>query len=464
MTVKRKHMALLLAGALGASVFVYFTWGKKDKASEEKPRPGRAAFSFRREDVASLTLRREGQNVIIEKRDGAWLITQPEAAPADQSVVNLLLDDLARAMGGRELQVVPRESGSYGLDPPAVILELTLRSGERHSLRFGDPDPTKRLVYTLMDDSPDVALLPVEIAVSADRSLLSLQDRSLLKVSADEVRVLRLSNVNGEMMLAREDSTWRLKYPVETAADRVAVESLFSEISSAKVTEFIRESSGVTDTLRRDKNKITFIASLRDGSDKTLTLGAKEGDFSHAIASDRPQAGKVEGSLYDRLNVRPSDLFDRNIVRFDPDKLERIIIKNQNQTLVAVKREDEWVVETPSKYEGKELNMVGVLIGLKTERADEVLYKPSGPAAAKLSEHAMTALRFWRFWLTPSETAAVLSKPAITAQLVGKDSVAVTLLFSAPDGERVYVRRAGSPFVYKTGHHIFNRLNFRLRL
>jgi len=195
----------------------------------------------------------------------------------------------------------------------------------------------------------------------------------------------------------------------------------------------------VTDTLRRDKNKITFIAHMFDGSDKTLTLGVKEGGFSHALSSDRPQAGKVEGALYDRLNVKPSDLFDRNIVRFDSDKLKRVIIRNRNQTLVAVMREDKWFVETPSNYEGKELDLMGILSGLKIERADDVLHKPSGPPAAKLA------------------------KPTLTAQLVGKDGASVTLLFSAPDGERVYVRRAGSLFVYKTGHHIFNRMNFRVK-
>src|SRR5262249_61716093 len=97
-----------------------------------------------------------------------------------------------------------------------------------------------------MDDSPEVALLPVYVAVSAEQSLMDLRDRSLLDVSADEVRILRLSNGNGEMMLAREDSTWKLKYPVETAADRVGVESLFSESRSAEGTEFSSETAGVT--------------------------------------------------------------------------------------------------------------------------------------------------------------------------------------------------------------------------
>jgi hypothetical protein len=439
MTVKRKQMALLLAGALGAAAFVYYAWGKKHRASEEKPRPGRAAFSFRRQDVASLALQRDGLNAVIENRGGNWVITQPVDAPADQSVVNLLLNELAEALSAQSLHVLSRGAGSYGLSLPAVTIELRLRNGERHSVRFGDPDSSKQSVYALMDDAPGVVLLPAEIAVSADQPLLNLRDRSLLKVSADEVRLLRLSNGNGEMMLAREDSTWKLKYPVETAADRVAVESLFNEVGSAKVTEFVSESAGVADTLRRDKDKVTFIASLRDGSEKALTLGTKEGGSSYAIASDRPQAGKVEGSLYDRLNVKPSDLYDRNIIRFDPDELKRIVIRNQNQTLAAVNQEGKWVVETPSEYKGRELDLTGTLNSLKAERADEVLHNPSGPVAAKFAG------------------------PAITAQFVNKNGAATTLQFSAPDGEKVYVRRTNSLFVYKTERHIFNRMNFKVK-
>src|SRR5574341_970307 len=294
MTVKRKQMTLLLAGVLGAAAFAYFTWGTKDRASEEKPRLGRAAFSFRRQDVASLTLKRDGQNVVVESRDGNWVITHPVNAPADQSVINPLLNNLAAAMSGEALRVAPRVAGAYGLNPPVITLELRLKNGERHSVQFGDTDSSKESVYALMDDAPEVALLPVYVAVGADQPLMNLRDRSLLDVSPDEVRLLRLSNGNGEMMLAREDSAWKLKYPVETAADRVAVESLFSEIKSAKVTEFISESAGVADTLRQDKDKITFIASLLDGSEKALTLGTKEEGSSHAIASDCPQAGRSE--------------------------------------------------------------------------------------------------------------------------------------------------------------------------
>jgi hypothetical protein len=195
----------------------------------------------------------------------------------------------------------------------------------------------------------------------------------------------------------------------------------------------------VADKLRRDKDKVTFIASLIDGSEKELTLGMKEGGSSYAIASDRPQAGKVEGSLYDRLNVKPSDLYDRNIIRFDPDELKRIVIRNHNQTLAAVNQEGKWLVETPSEYKGRELDLTGTLNSLKAERADEVLHNPSVLIAAKVAS------------------------PTITAQFVNKNGAAATLLFSAPDGEKVYVRRNDSPFVYKTERHIFNRMNFKVK-
>jgi hypothetical protein len=147
----------------------------------------------------------------------------------------------------------------------------------------------------------------------------------------------------------------------------------------------------------------------------------------------------VGASLYDKLNARPSDLCDRNIIRFDPDELKRIVIRNQNQTLTAVKQEGKWVVEAPSEYKGRELDLMGILNSLKAERADEVLHNPSGLIAAKFAG------------------------PAITAQFVNKNGAATTLLFSAPDSEKVYVRRTNSLFVYKTERHIFNRLNFKVK-
>src|SRR5215475_15252790 len=115
---------------------------------------------------------------------------------------------------------------------------------------------------------------------------------------------------------------------------------------------------------------------------------------------------------YDKLNVRPSDLCDRNIIRFDPDELKRIVIRNQNQTLAAVNQEGKWVVETPSEYKGRELDLTGTLNSLKAERADEVLHNPSGPVATKFAS------------------------PAITVQFVNKNGSATTLLLSVPDGEK----------------------------
>jgi len=437
MNVKRKQIALLLAGALGAAALVYFIRGTKVR--EEKPRPGRAAFSFTRQDVESFALRRDGQNVVIEDRGGNWVITQPVEAPADQSVINLLLTGLADALSAQSLPVLSRGTGSYGLNPPAVTIELRLRNGERHSVRFGDPDSLKQSAYALMDDSPEVALLPVHVAVGADKSLMDLRDRSLFDVREDQIKLLRLSNENGQMTLARDENGWKLNSPLETVADRVAVESLLSEARSARVTEFVSESGGEASVRADEKHRVTLTVQTFFEGEKTLTLGAKERGFSLAVASDRPQAGKVEASLYDKLNVKPSDLCDRNIIRFDLDELKRIVIRNQNQTLAAVKEEGKWMVETPSEYKGRELDMVGTLNFLKAERADEVLHNPSGQVATKFAS------------------------PAITAQFVNKNGSATTLLLSAPDGEKVYVKRNNSPFVYKTERHIFNRLNFKVK-
>jgi hypothetical protein len=46
-----------------------------------------------------------------------------------------------------------------------VALKLRLRNGERRGIRFGDPESSKQSVYALMDDAPEVALLPIHLSL-----------------------------------------------------------------------------------------------------------------------------------------------------------------------------------------------------------------------------------------------------------------------------------------------------------
>jgi len=434
--MKRSTLILLLAAAaLGA--FVYFYEVKGGKSRDEKPDTTKPAFNFKREDVSALTVTRAGQTVQIENQDNKWVIKQPVNAPADETAVNAIVNDLTSARVERGIKASADEIKSYGLQEPAVTVEVKLKSGEQHKVRLGSKDFSGLSVYGQVDQGQEVALLPSSLLTSADKPLNDLRDRAVLGVSQFDLGGLSLTNENGRIALAKQESNWVLKSPVEAPADDSEVRSLLGDITSAKASEFVSEAADDLAKYGLDKPQITLTAQLQGGGERTLVIGSKADDKYYAKSSERPSVFKVESSLYDKLNVKPSGLRDKQIVKLNKDDLTRVQVKNPNLTLVAEKDKDgKWVIKEPADKKDKEANSSKFLDPLET-KATEVLDKAPGSVAAKLS------------------------KPAVEVRLTGKDGKTTTLRVSSAEGDDAYVSVEGRPGVYKVGKQMLENLSFK---
>jgi len=337
----------------------------------------------------------------------------------------------------RFITASPDERKAYGLEQPAVELEIRLRGGGLRRVRLGSADFSGSWVYAQLDESGDVALLPASVLSYSDKSLRDLRDRSLLDVPQHEVKSLGLSNENGRFALTHEDSSWALESPVAGAADSVAAESLLSEVGSTEVEDFVSESAEDLSKYGLDRPKITLAVRPQTGEEISLIIGAKAEDFYYAKRSDRPQVLKVRSSLYDALNVKLAKLYDRNIVRFDADGLVRVRISYGRRTLIAEKGEGgEWVVKEPEASEDEGPDITRILNVLKTTRADEVMDRP------------------------PAQVVSKLARPEAEVRLTDRGGGVQTLWVSAADGEQAYARREGSPLVYKISKFLLRDLSF----
>src|SRR2546421_9918615 len=129
MFMKRNTLILMIAAvALGA--FVYFYEIKSGKPRDEKTDTSKPAFNFKREDVTAITLTRAGQTVALENQDNKWVIKQPVNAAADQTAVDSLVNGLAEARVERNLTASADQMRAYGLNEPAVTIEVKLKNGE----------------------------------------------------------------------------------------------------------------------------------------------------------------------------------------------------------------------------------------------------------------------------------------------------------------------------------------------
>src|SRR5262249_41644085 len=159
---KSTLIILLIAAALGGAV--YFLEVKKGgPAPAAKTDTSKPAFTFESGDIASITIGRSGQSVAIDNQSGKWVITQPVNTPADESAVNSLAGSISSSRISRTLNASADDLKTYGLDQPAVTVDIKLKSGDQHKIILGNKAFSGLSVYARVDDAAGVDLLPVAV-------------------------------------------------------------------------------------------------------------------------------------------------------------------------------------------------------------------------------------------------------------------------------------------------------------
>jgi len=437
--MKRSTLLLLLAAVVGG-ILIYFLEIKPGKPRDEKPaETAKDAFAgIKREEITGVTVTRGNETISLENQDNKWLIKQPINAAADDSALNSLIGDLVSARIEREFNNPSAEAlKEYGLDSPAVKLEIKLKDGKTHRVELGGKDPLGSSVYAKLDGSSNVAVLGSALLTSADKPLNDWRDRAVLGATQYDISSLKVTNENGSFELGKKDADWVITAPVAGAAEDTEVNSLLTEITSAKAAEIVSESGEDLAKYGLDKPKITATAKLSGGGEKGVLLGAKVDEKYYAKAADRAQIFKVESALYDKLNLKPGSLRSKQFYKLNRDELTRIEVKNTNGKLVAEKKDDKWIVIEPADKKDKEAQTFKLFTPFES-KASEVIDKPTAAIAAKLA------------------------KPAVEIRLTEKSGKVTSLRISPADGDDIYIRVEGKPEVYKLGKAMLESFNFKI--
>ena len=438
--MKKSTLILLLVAVLGGAL-VYYTEIKPGKPRDEEKDESREAFKLNREDINQIVLTRAGQNVTFENKDNKWLITQPLNATADESTINSIIGDLVSARITRDIPATAEQLKNFGLTEPKVKLEVKLKNGQSHKIELGDKDFSGSAVYAKIDGGQSIASLSGSLLTSADKDLKDLRDRSVLGgLSQYDIKGLKLNTESGPVALAKEGEGWKLIAPVSGNAEETEVNSLLSEITSAKAADVVSETADDLAKYGLNASKIGLTAQLTSGSERVLSIGSKVDEQYYAKASDRPQIYKIEKALYDKLNVKLASLRSKEFLKVSQDEVTRVQIKNPNIPSLIVEADKDhtkWLIKEPADKKDKEATAFKIFTPLQS-KAEEVLDKPSAAILAKLA------------------------KPAVTVKLTFKDGKTAGLNVSAADGDNIYVRVDGNPTVYKLNKTMLESLSFKL--
>ncbi|MEH2434573.1 MAG: DUF4340 domain-containing protein [Nostoc sp.] len=176
-----KTTLILILLTLGLGSFVYFHEIRGATVREETKEQKQQIFSFREDDVQSLTVTTKKLTLNLERNPESsnhkWLIKSPVSGPANDAIVSYLMDLLVKGNSERTLSTPAKDLKEFALDQPLATINITLKNRQSHQLILGKSNFNGRFLYAQADPAakPDgninVLLVSTDFANAVNREL-----------------------------------------------------------------------------------------------------------------------------------------------------------------------------------------------------------------------------------------------------------------------------------------------------
>lgn len=418
--------------------------------------------------------------LVFEKRGDTWYLGAPYDWPADRNAIERLLNELILLKHETSFEVAKlpdtgQKLADYGLDP--ALLTLVLGTGaDRLELKIGTATQVQNRLYVLSPDGTRIHVVGRSLIEALALTPDQLRDTNLIDIPVFEARSLAIQVAapsNLRVRLARSGPRWMFESPIQTRADKNAVELVLNQLRELKVSSFRDTPDARVTGLDNPALRLTVEGNQRR---VILLLGnpvateAKPGaafEETEWFAKLEDRAAvftvkvpvKVENDLLKSLNNAQSELRDRHLLDFDPARLKGIALRSPGQPEVSLQRLETggWQVlarqasEAPLPQAADAALVARLVAELGQLRADS--FHSDAPFPADLEQ--------WGFNRPEREVTLTLSPesgvntpltaaPTLTLQIGGT---------STAEGKPfTYARVAGAQFVYRVRADILDEL------
>lgn len=269
-------LALLVLVGLGLYIW-HYEWGQEIPADE----PKETILSVEQDQATAISIASsDAPTIRLSKVEGAWRVTSPFEAPADQSAVESILTRLEKLEAEEVVVEEADDVAQYGLDSPSRSVSVTLEgAGEPMVVEFGAAAPGGSAVYARTPTSPRVYTVEAFVESSFEKEPFDLRDRDLLHAKRDDVRTLEVRGPEGDYALARTDAgDWAFTEPLATRAGRWSVDGLLGTLENLEMEAVAEEEAGDLTPFGLDRPGRSVRLVLADGTARTLEIGSPAGD------------------------------------------------------------------------------------------------------------------------------------------------------------------------------------------
>lgn len=210
-----------------------FWYASSKNFFQEKKDEPKSLITLKQEEVQSIHVKKEEQQIDLARNGSGWEMKSPAAAPINTNQVGSWLDALGLVTSTKLVEDQVSNLSNYGLDKPVGTYEVTLKDGSKKGLVVGTALPIEGFSYVQVEGSPAVYQVSDQSLSALSKEPVDFADASPVQFESDKVQSVKLTWKGQTYMLAKTDK------------DKVAAEANWKlgdkELKGAEATPLLNE-------------------------------------------------------------------------------------------------------------------------------------------------------------------------------------------------------------------------------
>src|SRR5262245_43105388 len=291
----------LILAIVALAVFAYLIFIEvKRPGKEEARREAQNMVNFDRSKIDGIIIQNGDQKIEIRRRDNKWRLETPIKDQADGALVESLLSDLENwrkegTIPAKEIDADKTKFAEYGLNNPKLKLKL-LGHERPPEILFGKDAAMEGRMYVRFQNSKETFLAGQSVKKDIDKKPEEFRDKKLTDLSNEQVRRVILKTPAGEIEFEKRDTHWEILKPLRARADDQKVNDLISQVTSARIGEFVADDRGDLRAygLAEPRGSITLFDQDQK-KDQKVEIGGSIKIFGREDKGQKVQIGTVSG-------------------------------------------------------------------------------------------------------------------------------------------------------------------------
>lgn len=257
--------------------------------------------------VQRISIERDKDPLVVERRGDGWRMVKPFDAPADRIAIEGWLGGLRTARAESLLAPDASDQVKAGLDRPRLRLTVVASAGE-HTLLVGNARGDD--FYAARQNDPELKLISASTFRDLNKQGSDLRGRELVTLPSEKIRSIELTNSSGVIHVQREGDAWKLQglAPGEqTKADQV--QTLLNSITGP-ASAHVEEAPPDLAKYGLEKPVISVRVNDGAGTSQVLRLGKKGPDGSFYAMGAPNAVFRVPGYVYEDFSIKRAALVE----------------------------------------------------------------------------------------------------------------------------------------------------------